>query len=134
MSKTILFMCPHGAAKSVMAMTYFQKLADEKGLEITAEAAGPFPDEVTNPKTVALMTEEGFDLSKHTPRKVTARDISQADKVVSLGCELGDLPNTDNAAITQIIQWDDVPLPSQGIDASWEKIKSKVEDLIFELS
>ena len=130
MSKTILFMCPHGAAKSVMAMTYFQKLADEKGLEITADAAGPFPDDVTNPKTVALMTEEGFDLSKHIPRKVTAEDISQADRVVSLGCELGDLPNTDSA----IQQWDDVPLPSQGIDASWGKIKSKVEDLILELS
>lgn len=131
MSKTILFMCPHGAAKSVMAMTYFQKLADEKGIDIVAEAAGPFPDEVTNPKTVALMTEEGFDLSKHTPRKVTAEDISQADKVVSLGCELSDLPNEDSAAITQ---WDDVPLPSKGIDASWGKIKSKVEDLILELS
>ena len=131
MSKTILFMCPHGAAKSVMAMTYFQKLADEKGLEVTADAAGPFPDEVTNPKTVALMTEEGFDLSKHTPRKVTAEDINQADMAFSLGCELGDLPNMDNVAITQ---WDDVPLPSQGIDASWEKIKSKVEDLILELS
>ena len=130
MSKTILFMCPHGAAKSVMAMTYFQKLADEKGIDIVAEAAGPFPDEVTNPKTVALMTEEGFDLSKHTPRKVTAEDISQADRVISLGCELGDLPNENKV----IEQWDDVPLPSQGIDASWGKIKSKVEDLILELS
>jgi len=107
MSKKILFMCPHGAAKSVMAMTYFQKLADEKGLDIVADAAGPFPDEVTNPKTVALLSEEGFDLSKHVPRKVTAEDISQADKVVSLGCELGDLPKTDKA-IETIEQWDDV--------------------------
>jgi len=132
MSKKILFMCPHGAAKSVMAMTYFQKLADEKGLDIVADAAGPFPDEVTNPKTVALLSEEGFDLSKHVPRKVTAEDISQADKVVSLGCELGDLPKTDKA-IETIEQWDDVPLPSKGILESWTKIKSRVDELILDL-
>jgi hypothetical protein len=28
---TVLFMCPHGAAKSVLASAYFERLAKERG-------------------------------------------------------------------------------------------------------
>ena len=31
---TILFMCPHGAAKSVLASAYFQRRAKERGLNV----------------------------------------------------------------------------------------------------
>jgi hypothetical protein len=36
----VLFICPHGAAKSVMASAYFQKLARERGLNVRVDAAG----------------------------------------------------------------------------------------------
>ena len=40
---TILFMCPHGAAKSVLASAYFQRLAKERGLNVRVESAGTNP-------------------------------------------------------------------------------------------
>ena len=41
----VLFMCPHGAAKSLMASAYFQKLAKERGLNVRVDSAGTEPDE-----------------------------------------------------------------------------------------
>ena len=37
---TVLFMCPHGAAKSVLASAYFERLAKERGLNVRVESAG----------------------------------------------------------------------------------------------
>lgn len=44
---TVLFMCPHGAAKSVLASAYFQHLAKERGLNVRVDSAG---------KTVVALT------------------------------------------------------------------------------
>jgi hypothetical protein len=41
---TVLFMCPHGAAKSVLASAYFERLAKERGLNVRVESAGTDPD------------------------------------------------------------------------------------------
>lgn len=41
---TVLFMCPHGAAKSVLASAYFERLAKERGLNVRVESAGTEPD------------------------------------------------------------------------------------------
>src|SRR5687767_11912402 len=35
---TVLFMCPHGAAKSVLASAYFEQLAKERGLNVRVES------------------------------------------------------------------------------------------------
>ncbi len=40
---TVLFLCPHGAGKSVLASAYFQRLAKERGLNVRVESAGTDP-------------------------------------------------------------------------------------------
>ena len=40
---TVLFMCPHGAAKSLIASAYFQKMAKERGLNVRVDSAEPSP-------------------------------------------------------------------------------------------
>ena len=35
----VLFICPHGAGKSVLASAYFQRLAKERGLNVRVQAA-----------------------------------------------------------------------------------------------
>jgi protein-tyrosine-phosphatase len=129
MTKTILFLCPHGAAKSVMAKAYFQKLADQKGLAVRSNAAGPDPEDVTYPVIVELLAKEGLDVSNHKPRKVSATDLSQASRIVSIGCDLNDLPQTDKLIET----WNEVPMVSQDPEGSWRQIKNRVESLIAEL-
>ena len=44
--RRVLFMCPHGAAKSVLASAYFRRLAKERGLNVEVDSAGTEPDPV----------------------------------------------------------------------------------------
>jgi hypothetical protein len=48
--KTILFLCPHAAAKSVLAMTYFDDLAHKAGLKMIVDTAS---QTLQTPQTVS---------------------------------------------------------------------------------
>jgi len=41
---TVIFVCEHGAAKSIIAATYLNKIAIEKGLNLQVFARGTDPD------------------------------------------------------------------------------------------
>src|SRR4030095_6320490 len=48
----VLFLCPHGAAKSVLASAYFQRAARERGLTVRVDSAGIEPQEALAPVVV----------------------------------------------------------------------------------
>jgi protein-tyrosine-phosphatase len=129
MSSTILFLCPHGAAKSVLAAAYFNRLAQQSSLPLTADSAGTEPDEAVSPVVVKMLRIEGIDVSQHLPRRVTRDDLEQAQRIVSLGCALEDL----EIAPERVEQWLDVPLMSQDPDGSRDAIRSHVEALVAQL-
>jgi protein-tyrosine-phosphatase len=89
-TRSVLFVCLHGAAKSVLAAADFGRLAAERGLAITAEAAGTEPDPEMAPGVVAALRAEGVELGGKRPRRVTAADTARAERVVTFGCELGE--------------------------------------------
>ena len=129
MTRNIVFVCPHGAAKSVMAAAYFQQLANQQGLDYQASCAGTEPDAVVAPRVADLLQSEGVAFSMQPPRKVTSDDLSTAERIISLGCtdaELGTLPE-------QVEHWDDVPPPSQNLDGARNAIFAHVELLIADL-
>ncbi len=51
-TKTILFVCEHGAAKSVVAAAYFNRLAEEKGLNYKTVFRGTKPDSLLSAGTI----------------------------------------------------------------------------------
>jgi arsenate reductase (thioredoxin) len=121
----ILFLCPHNAAKSVLAAAYAKKLAKEKGLELAVDTAGTEPSEQVSPVVAEFLKQEGMDfLTK--PRKVTHEDIASATRIISMGCALEELPLQGET----VEQWDDVPPVSQDLPTSWEQIKEKVDALL----
>jgi protein-tyrosine-phosphatase len=126
MTPTILFLCPHGAAKSIMAAAYFQRLANEQGLTVKALAAGTHPDSEISSQVAELLAKEGYDVSNTVPQLVTQDQITNASHVVSLGCDLDELPR----AGTPIEQWDDVPPPSQDLIAARNTIYEHVTQLV----
>lgn len=130
MNQTVLFLCPHSAAKSVLAAAYFQQLADERKLSWRAAFAGTDPDAELSPKVMALLRDEGIDVSAQQPRRVTADELQSAWRVVSLGCE----PNALPAARADLIRWDDVPPLSQNAPAARDAIRAHVERLVDELA
>lgn len=128
--KTVLFLCRHNAAKSVLAAAYFDRLAAARGLPFRADSAGTHPERRPSPVVVEALWAEGIDVSGHQPRRVTAADLARADRVVSLGCDPADLPPTE----APIERWDDVPLVSHGLEASRAAIRRHVEGLLAELA
>lgn len=88
MSQNILFLCPHGIAKSVMAAAITQHLALEAGLEVNISNAGTESDEYIPAKVIDLLASYGLDVSDWQPRLVKQSDLELADRVISLGCDL----------------------------------------------
>ena len=83
----IVFVCEHGAAKSIIAAAYFNKLAGEKNLNVQAVARGTNPDQALSPKAIAGLQEDGLTPTKSVPRKLSLADVESAQQIITF-CEL----------------------------------------------
>jgi arsenate reductase (thioredoxin) len=126
---TVLFMCPHGAAKSVLASAYFERLAKERGLNVRVETAGIDPDPAVSAAVAAHLKRQAYPVSKSNPRKVTSTDLESADVVISIGCDLSGLPEPRG----KLVRWDEVPPPSEDFARADDAIRKRVTELIEEL-
>jgi arsenate reductase len=126
---TVLFLCQHGGAKSVVAASYFNRLAEQKGLRCVAVAAAtedPYP---SVPLPIAdLLERDGFDVRAFEPRTFEERDVNGAARVISIGCDLAGLSKVP------VAQWNDVPQASEDLAGSVAAIRRHVEALTDELS
>jgi protein-tyrosine-phosphatase len=122
---TILFVCLHGAAKSLIAARHLERLARERGVGIRTEFAGTEPDPQLTPAAVAGLQAEGIHVLGQRPRRVTADDIRRASRVVSFGCDLGAL-----APGVPVERWDDVPAVSENYRAARDVIVSRLPALL----
>lgn len=129
MSETILFLCPHHAAKSVIAAALFNQMAAQLDLPFTADSAGTEPDATVMPAVVDLLKREGLDVSAHQPRRVTPGELTEAARIISMGCTAGDLHLSPEA----LTFWGDVPPVSQQPERARDVIRAHVEQLIHEL-
>ena len=125
----VLFMCPHGAGKSVLASAYFERLAREKGLNVRVDARGTEPDPRVSPKVAEHLTKNGYHIPVETPQKVTPADLASADIVISLGCDVRELP----VRAGTLRQWDEVPGPGEDFAGADAAIQRRVAALVDEL-
>ena len=125
MTETILFLCPHHAAKSVIAAAYFNRLAQQYQLPFVGDSAGTEPDEAVSPVVVAMLGEEGIDVSKHRPRHVTQAELNTASRVISMGCT----PEELGVEAGRIELWTDVPAVSADPQRAGAAIYAHVETL-----
>jgi arsenate reductase len=129
-SSQVLFVCEHGAAKSVIAASYFNKLAAERGLSERAIARGVQPDPVYSSAVVRGLQQDGVSVKEGKPAKVTEADVAKAARVVTLGCKL---PTASRSA-DKAEDWADLPSPSENYSAARQAIRERVEQLVDELS
>ena len=64
---TVLVVCRHNSGRSQIAEAYLKRVA---GGRLHIESAGLEPAAAVNPLVVAVMAEEGFDLSAKKPQSV----------------------------------------------------------------
>jgi len=123
----VLFVCLHGAAKSVIGAAHFRRLAAERGLAIGAVAAGTEPDPQLAPGAVKGLAGDGLAPALTRPRPVTLYDLDSAVRIVSFGCEIA--PTRGQ----RVEQWD-VPAVSDGYAAARDRIVANVERLVADLA
>ena len=126
----VLFVCLHGAAKSVLAAADFERLAKERRLPIAAESAGTEPDPEIAPKVLAALKAEGVDLSGQKPRLVTREMAAGATRIVAFGCALGVAAPEGGPGGPKVEQWEDVPNVSDGLPAARAAIREHLERLL----
>jgi len=80
---TVLFLCRQNAGRSQMAQAFFERLAPAH----RATSGGSSPAAAVHPAVVDVMREIGVDLSGRKPANVDAEMLTQADLVISMGCD-----------------------------------------------
>ena len=64
---SVLFVCRHNTGRSQMAEAYLRSFL---GDTVTVASAGTIAADVPDPGVVAVMAEDGIDISKHTSNNV----------------------------------------------------------------
>ena len=71
--QVILFVCEHGAAKSIIAAAEFNRLAEQNGLPHRAISRGTNPDPAFAPGVVAGLNKDGFRVPAGKPQLLAER-------------------------------------------------------------
>jgi arsenate reductase len=124
----IIFVCEHGAAKSIIAAAYFNRLAREENLSLRAIARGTHPDAELSPKAVAGLQEDGLTSTESIPAKLTREDIEYAQQIISF-CDLPEEYRQKSA----VEQWPDIPPVSEDYERSRDAIVEHLQKLISTL-
>ena len=125
----IVFVCEHGAAKSILAAAHFNKLAGEKGLNLQAVARGTNPDQALSPQVVIGLHKDGLAPTESVPRKLSLADAESAQRVVTF-CELP-VEYQDKAVIER---WDGVPPVGENYEQARDAILERINKLINNLA
>src|SRR5215813_14789881 len=75
-ASTVVFVCEHGAAKSVIAAAHFNRLASELKLPYRAVSRGTNPDDAVAPTVQTRLAAEGLDVSAWKPKLVSDDDAN----------------------------------------------------------
>lgn len=120
-----MFVCEHGAAKSVVAAAWLRRLADDAGLPLDAVACGTDPSPEVSPHAMAGLAGDGLAPAPGRPRPLDRGELRRAWRVVRFGPELS-LPTPST---TPVETWE-VPAVSDGYDAARDAIVKRLERLL----
>jgi len=121
----IVFVCEHGAAKSIIAAAYFNHFAHEMGLDLRASARGTNPGNEVSLQTIKGLSEDGLIPTESTPQKLSSDDLQSAERVVTF-CEL---PNEYQGQAV-IERWDDVPPVSENYEQARNVIIARIRQML----
>jgi protein-tyrosine-phosphatase len=130
-ASTIVFVCEHGSAKSVVAAAHFNRLAAEKGLPYRAVSRGTNPDTEVAPGVKAGLAKDGIDVSSWRPTAIADDEIRGAAQVVSLATTL---PTTKPSLKPKLLEWNEIPSISADYDRARTAILERVESLVRSLA
>jgi arsenate reductase len=125
----VVFVCEHGAAKSVIATAYFNKIAVERGLPYRATFRGTSPQAELSVSALKGLREDGLDIPAGKPAAISEQDVSDATDIFAIGCTLPAHAKASGKAA----DWSDVP-DDQGYGPMRDAIRRHVVLLLDDLA
>jgi chromate transporter len=104
--RLVVFVCEHGSAKSLVAVSFFERMAKERGMAVRAVSRGTSPDGSVPAAVVQALGEDGFDVAAFKPQPLSDADVMAAARVVAIGVDIGE---AKALAGTRLERWDDIP-------------------------
>ena len=125
----VVFVCEHGAAKSVIAAAEFGRMAKERGLvfDIVSRGTNPGPEIAAGVRQG--LNADGLTVGAAKPVKVSAKDLAGAAKVISFGPDLSALLSSGAKAL----DWSSTPSPGKDYQAARDHIRRQLELLFVSL-
>ena len=127
---TVVFVCEHGSAKSLVAASLFERMAMEQGVAARAVSRGTAPDPSVPPVVVQALRGDGFDVGSFRPQALTEADIASASRVIAIGVDLGPV---GASAKGRLVRWDGVPPVSTNYAEARQDLVARTARLLQEL-
>jgi len=90
---SVLFVCKHNTGRSQMAEAYLRQFT---GGSINVASAGTIAADRPDPTVVLAMAEDGIDISAARPKVLTQEMSSNADRIITMGCDVEGVPRIDD--------------------------------------
>jgi len=125
----VIFVCEHGAAKSVIASEYFNKLAAERGLAVRSVARGADPQAALSVSAVKGLQADGLPPQLAAPRPLAAAELRSSVRIVAFDC-----PSPAMRPLAAMDAcWDDVPTVSEDYARARDAIRTHVAAMVDDL-
>jgi arsenate reductase (thioredoxin) len=123
---SILFVCRHNTGRSQMAEAYLRHFMGD-GVDVAS--AGTIAADVPDPGVVAIMAEDGIDISAARPKLIDVAVAERADRIITMGCDVEGVARIDD-------DWglpDPKGQPADVVRSIRDLAKAKVQALVADL-
>jgi protein-tyrosine-phosphatase len=127
-NKVVVFVCEHGAAKSIIAAAYFNKLARDRNIHLIALARGTHPVPELSSEAVSGLLADGLTPTESAPIPLNIEDLEYAHRIFGF-CPLPE--EYRQKASTEY--WDGIPPVSEDYARARDTIVAHLEELLKRL-
>ncbi len=128
--KRVLFVCVGNSGRSQMAEAFFNHFA--RGEDV-ATSAGTQPADSVSRQAIAAMAEVGIDISGQRPKALTEEMTQQADRVITMGCDVAEACPAGFAPSEDWSLEDPRGQPLEKVREIRDEIRARVLGLLAEL-
>ena len=90
---SVLFVCRHNTGRSQIAEAYLRYYMGDR---IDIASAGTIAASAADATVVAVMAEDGIDISSARPKLLDAERTAEADRIITMGCDVEGISRIDD--------------------------------------
>jgi len=126
----VVFVCEHGAAKSVIAAKELEKMARDRGISIQVISRGTTPDPDIPLYVRTGLKADGIEIGTMKPVQVKPDDLRDAARVISFGPDLSVVAGQK----LKVDDWAATPDVSANFPAARDYIVKRLQTLLDQIA